>query len=127
MQFQLIAAEFQLSWFEAKDILEEDRAVTMEDGKKLADEWEIPFLEVSAKTDEVTTKDIKGSRIIKMECQVKKNEYFRHLLLFAFNQGSKAEKAAGDICAMYGEGAIAERTACDWYAKFKNGNFDLSI
>ena len=26
---------------------------------------------------------------------------------------------------MYGEGAIAERTARDWYAKFKNGNFDL--
>ena len=24
---------------------------------------------------------------------------------------------------MYGEGAIAERTARDWYAKFKNGNF----
>ena len=24
-----------------------------------------------------------------------------------------------------GKGAIAERTARDWYAKFKNGNFDL--
>ncbi|CAE1165016.1 RHEB [Acanthosepion pharaonis] len=35
-----------------KTDLEEDRAVTMEDGKKLADEWSIPFLEVSAKTDE---------------------------------------------------------------------------
>ncbi|XP_052830317.1 uncharacterized protein LOC128249815 [Octopus bimaculoides] len=57
--------------------------------------------------------------IIKMECQVKKNEHFRHLLLFAFNQGSKAAKASHDICAVYGEGAIAERTACDWYAKFK--------
>ncbi|KOC64196.1 Histone-lysine N-methyltransferase SETMAR [Habropoda laboriosa] len=60
-----------------------------------------------------------------MECQVEKNEHFRHLLLFAFNQGSKAAKAARDICAVYGEGAIAERTARDWYAKFKNGNFDL--
>ncbi|EFN71377.1 hypothetical protein EAG_07533, partial [Camponotus floridanus] len=55
-----------------------------------------------------------------------KNEHFRHLLLFAFNQGSKAAKAARDICAfVYGEGAIAERTVRDWYAKFKNGNFDL--
>ena len=61
-------------------------------------------------------------QIVKMECQV---EHFRHLLLFAFNQGSKSAKAAGDICAVYGEGAIAERTARDWYAKFKNGNFDL--
>ena len=60
-----------------------------------------------------------------MECQVEKNEHFRHRLLFAFNQGSKAAKAARDICAVYGEGAIAERTARDWYAKFENGNFDL--
>ena len=64
-------------------------------------------------------------QIIEMECQVEKNEHFRHLLLFAFNQGSKAAKAARDICAVYGEGAIAERTARDWYANFKNGNFDL--
>ncbi|KOC61836.1 Histone-lysine N-methyltransferase SETMAR [Habropoda laboriosa] len=60
-----------------------------------------------------------------MECQVEKNEHFRHLLLFAFNQGSTAAKAARDICAVYGEGAMAERTARDCYAKFKNGNFDL--
>ena len=26
---------------------------------------------------------------------------------------------------MHREGAIAERTACDWFAKFRNGNFDL--
>jgi len=32
-----------------------------------------------------------------MECQVEKNEHFRHLLLFAFNQGSKTAKAARDI------------------------------
>ncbi|XP_036357692.1 uncharacterized protein LOC115210875 isoform X1 [Octopus sinensis] len=63
--------------------------------------------------------------IIKMECQVKKNEHYQHLLLFAFNQGSKAIKAAHDICAVYGEDAIAERIARDWYAEFKNGNFDL--
>ena len=56
-------------------------------------------------------------QIIKMEC------YFRHLL-FAFNQGSKTAKAA--IFVLYGEGVIAENVAaCDWYVKFKNGNFDL--
>ena len=31
-------------------------------------------------------------QIVKMECQVEKNEHFRHLLLFAFNRGSKAIK-----------------------------------
>ena len=36
-------------------------------------------------------------QIIKMECQVEKNEHFRHLLLFAFNQGSKAAKAAREF------------------------------
>ena len=29
-----------------------------------------------------------------MECQAKNNEHFRHILLFALNQGSKAAKAA---------------------------------
>jgi [histone H3]-lysine36 N-dimethyltransferase SETMAR len=60
-----------------------------------------------------------------MECQVEKNIHFRHLLLFAFNQGITASKATRDICAVYGEGDLVERTARYWYAKFKNGNFDL--
>ena len=60
-----------------------------------------------------------------MECQVDKNEHFRHHLLFAFNRGAKATEAAREICAVYGKGAIAERTAQYWFAKFKRGNFDL--
>ena len=60
-----------------------------------------------------------------MKCQVETNVHFRHLLLFAFNQGFNASKAARDICAMYGENAIAERTARDWYAKFERENFHL--
>lgn len=60
-----------------------------------------------------------------MECQVNKNEHFRHYLLFAFNRGATATEAAREICAVYGERAIAERTARDWFAKFKSGNFDL--
>ena len=35
------------------------------------------------------------------------------------------QKSADNICAVYGEVAMAERTAHDWYAEFKNGNFDL--
>ena len=57
-----------------------------------------------------------------MECQVDKNEHFRHHLLFAFNRGAKATEAAREICAVYGKGAIAERTAQYWFAKFKRGN-----
>ena len=58
-------------------------------------------------------------------CQVKKNEHFRHHLIFAFNQYSKAAMAARDICAVHGEGAMVERASCDWYAKLKNRYFDL--
>ena len=60
-----------------------------------------------------------------MECQVEKNVRFPHLLLFAFDQGSNASKAAHDISAVHGENAIVERTASDWYAKFKKENIDL--
>lgn len=59
-----------------------------------------------------------------MLCQVEKNEHFRHLI-FAFNQGLNAAKATCNICAVYGEDAIAERTTWNWYTKFKNGNLDL--
>lgn len=34
----------------------------------------------------------------------------------------QTSKAARDIYVVYGEGAIAERTARDWYVKFKIGN-----
>ena len=45
---------------------------------------------------------------------------------FAFNRDQKASKAARDICAVYGEDAIAERTAWDWLSRFKHNNFDLN-
>ncbi|KAG8239603.1 hypothetical protein J437_LFUL019245, partial [Ladona fulva] len=44
---------------------------------------------------------------------------------FESTPGSKAAEGSHNICAVYGVGAIAERTAHDWYAKFKKGNFDL--
>jgi hypothetical protein len=61
-----------------------------------------------------------------MEGQVKKNEHFRRLLLYEFNRDSKAAEAARNICADYGEDSIAERTAQKWFARFKQGNFDMS-
>ena len=61
-----------------------------------------------------------------MDCQVNKKSHFRHLLLFSSNRGQKASEVTKDICAVYGEGAIAERTIRDWFARFKRGNFDLN-
>ena len=54
-----------------------------------------------------------------------KKQHFRHLLFFAFHQGQKAAEAAWDICMVYGEGVIGESMARKWFAKFKNGNFDI--
>jgi hypothetical protein len=61
-----------------------------------------------------------------MECQVEKNEHFRHLLLYEFGRGSKPSEAARNICVFYGEDSIAERTAKKWFAPFKQGNFDMN-
>jgi hypothetical protein len=46
-----------------------------------------------------------------MECQVEKNEHFRHLILYELNRGSKAAEIARNICAVYGEDSIAEKIA----------------
>ncbi len=62
-----------------------------------------------------------------MECQVDKSEHFRHLLLFAFNQGNKAAKAARDICAVYGEYAMNERTARRWFSRGVSFNNDVEL
>lgn len=61
-----------------------------------------------------------------MEIPEGKKIHFRHLLYFAFRRGQNAVQAARDICKVYGVDAIAPRTAQDWFAKFKNGNFDLA-
>ena len=60
-----------------------------------------------------------------MEYPGGKKQHFRHLLFFAFHRGQKAE-AARDISMIYGEGVIGESTARKWFAKFKNGNFDIN-
>ena len=60
-----------------------------------------------------------------MEYPGGKKQRFRHLLFFAFYQGQKAAKAAQKICMVYGEGVIGKSTTRKWFAKLKNGNFDV--
>ncbi|VDM79702.1 unnamed protein product [Strongylus vulgaris] len=45
---------------------------------------------------------------------------------FAFLRGQNAAGAAREICIAYGEDAIAEFTTRKWFAKFQNGDFDLT-
>jgi len=48
--------------------------------------------------------------------------HFRHLMLFLCAKMS--HKMANKICTVYGEDAIAERTARKWFARFKAGDFN---
>ena len=57
-----------------------------------------------------------------MEYPGGKKQHFQHVLFFAFQ---KAAEAARDICMVYGKGVIGESTARKWFAKLKNGNFDI--
>ena len=60
-----------------------------------------------------------------MEYPGGKKQHFQYLLFFAFHQGQKAAEAARDICMVYREGVIGKSTARKWFAKLKNGNFDI--
>ena len=61
-----------------------------------------------------------------MEYPGGKKQHFQHLLFFAFHQNQKAAEAARDICMVYRKGVIGEPTARKWFAKFRNGNFDIN-
>ena len=49
----------------------------------------------------------------------------RHLMLFFYRKGKNATQTANKICAVYGDGAIADRTVRKWFARFKAGDFNL--
>ncbi|XP_017795782.1 PREDICTED: histone-lysine N-methyltransferase SETMAR-like [Habropoda laboriosa] len=51
--------------------------------------------------------------------------HYRHLMLFFYRKGKYATQATNKICAVYGEGAVADRTVRKWSARFKAGDFSL--
>jgi len=51
--------------------------------------------------------------------------HFKHLMLFFYWKDKNATQAANKICAVYGEGAVVERTVRKWFARFKAGDFNL--
>lgn len=40
---------------------------------------------------------------------------------FYFKKGKNATETK--ICAVYGDGAVTDRTSCKWFAKFHTGDF----
>ena len=55
---------------------------------------------------------------------MEKLEHSRHILLFEFRWAVAAE-AARNICAVYGNNAIAESTARKCFSRFEEGRFDI--
>ena len=46
--------------------------------------------------------------------------------ILCFSSRKKAAEAARDICMVYEEGVIGKSITRKWFAKFKNGNFDIN-
>ncbi|XP_043258028.1 histone-lysine N-methyltransferase SETMAR-like [Colletes gigas] len=54
-----------------------------------------------------------------------KKVHFRHLMYFYYKKGKNAVQVAKKICAVYGGDAVSDRTVREWFAKFKDGDFNL--
>ena len=46
-------------------------------------------------------------------------------MLYYFKKGKNATETHKKICAVYGEGAVTDRTCQKWFAKFRAGDFLL--
>ena len=46
-------------------------------------------------------------------------------MLYYFKKGKNATEMQKKICAVYGEGAMTDRTCQKWFAKFCAGDFSL--
>ena len=55
----------------------------------------------------------------------RKKQHFRHIMLHYFEKGKNATEMQKKICAVFGEGAVTDRTCQKWFAKFCAGDFLL--
>ena len=54
-----------------------------------------------------------------------KKQHFLHIMLYYFKKGKNATETHKKICAVYGEGAVTDRTCQKWFAKFRAADFSL--
>ena len=50
--------------------------------------------------------------------------HFQHIMLCYFKKGKNAVEMQKQICAVYGEGAVTDRTCQKWFVKFL-GTIDI--
>lgn len=53
--------------------------------------------------------------------------HIRNVLLFMFNRKKTVAEAKEAICSAYGDDAVTDAECNEWYNKFKNGDFDVSV
>lgn len=46
-------------------------------------------------------------------------------MLYEFRKGVNASKCKRNICEVYGEGTVDDRTCQRWFKRFRSGNFNL--
>ena len=49
-------------------------------------------------------------------------QHFKHIILYYFKKGKNATETQKKNCAVYGEGAVTDRTCQKWFAKFCTGD-----
>ena len=54
-------------------------------------------------------------------------QHFWHVELYDLKKGKNAMETQEKICTVYGEGAVTDRTCQKWFAKFRTGDFSLSM
>ncbi|XP_047368487.1 histone-lysine N-methyltransferase SETMAR-like [Vespa velutina] len=52
-------------------------------------------------------------------------KHLRYVMLHCFKKGSNAKDTADEICTVCRSGTMTIRTVCNWFKKFRAGNFDL--
>ena len=55
----------------------------------------------------------------------RRKQHFWHIMLYYFKKDKNATETHKKICAVYGEGAVTDRTCQKWFAKFRAGDFSL--
>lgn len=53
------------------------------------------------------------------------SEEIRHVMLFHYRKGYNASKTCKEVCAIYGEDAVSDRTVRNWFERFRGGNLDV--
>ena len=53
------------------------------------------------------------------------SRHLREVLIFSFRLKKTAADAYLMLSSTYGEAALSERTYCEWFQRFKRGDFDV--